>query len=131
MQFQHHRHSGRCRHGKSGEFGCAMCKKSALSEKTVWHSIAFVRNLNPEDVDMPDLRNHSPVAKYDIFDNIVIDAPPPFEPPDGQPLPHPDTRIICLTLRRLSEDDQYMVEYHFATSAVTMGNTSNNKMGAL
>ena len=54
----------------------------------------------------------------------AIQPPPSIVPPDGEPLPRVDVRILAITLKRLLADDGYLVDFHPLISALLDCNTA-------
>ena len=120
-QYNFHTHSGRCRQGKNGEQGCALCMPQSLSAILRWHQCSLAQNPEEEGVDLIMLQAEG---------TEVIDDPPSVRPPLGAPLPEVDERVLCMTLPRTHEKDQHVVEHSWPTSACVTGNTSCQKFAS-
>ena len=118
----YHDHRSRCRKGAIGKIKCSQAKPRPLSVTTVWDQVKLVPTYD-------DLDQLLPKKAWDAGALPRIAPAPETCPPDGQPLPEPDNRVICLTLKRPSPADQMMVEFHALMSGFLGCNTANLKTG--
>lgn len=115
---QIHSHRSRCRAGCIGRTQCAMNMRKPMSEQTILQQVEFPQEPSDENY------------KCEVQPKITIDPPIDMVPPDGQPLPDDDPRVVCLTLQRHSADDQMLVEFNELLSGLLNCNTAPYLLGS-
>jgi hypothetical protein len=95
-----------------------MGMRKPASESTIFQQVDFP--------DEPSTENY----ECEVQPKSEIDPPIDMVPPDGQPLPDDDPRVVCLTLQRNGGDDEMLVEFNELLSGLLNCNTAPYILGS-
>lgn len=129
--FNFHDHRARCRKGRIGCRQCAATRPQSLSAETTFTQVeTFVQKPKSKSTVPEDTERtlyplyHRETHKYLAAACDSIDEGPKELPEIRSPLPEVDPRVLSLSLKRLLDDDRFVVEYNAILSSLVKCNTA-------